>query len=93
MPKPIAFALFIASIAAADAAAARSGQCYDADGRRTGPAYDAGAPDREWIRYVTARGGSCTFAVGEASKPRRRFTEHEMPNHRHLLRHTETQRD
>lgn len=93
MLKLIASAVFVCSLAAAGAATAQPGQCYTADGRPTGPAFDRAAPDREWIKFVIARGGTCSGAGEEAATASPRFTEHEAPNHRHLVRNPETQRD
>ena len=93
MLKLFVSAIFAGTLAvAASAAAARPGQCYSADGAATGPAYDSAAPDRDWIRYVTERGGRCTgLGADEAEPPR--FTKHETPNHRHLQRFQQMQRD
>ena len=85
--------LFPLALARADAATAGPGQCYAADGRPTGPAFDGAAPDRDWIRFVIARGGRCTGLDDDAEVAPPRFTAHEAPNHRHLLRHREMQRD
>ena len=93
MLKVIVSALFIAALATAGAAEARPGQCYTADGRATGPAFDSAAPDREWIRYVIVRGGSCTGTGEEAASQEPRFTEHEVPNHRHLLHFQQMRRN
>jgi hypothetical protein len=93
MLKLVVTAIFLGTFALADAAAARPGQCYTAEGRPTGPAYDSVSPDREWIRFVTARGGRCTGFEDEAVSARPRFSEHETPNHRHLQRFQEMQRD
>jgi hypothetical protein len=92
MPKLIASLLFGAALAFASAAAARPGQCYSADGAATGPAYDSAAPDRDWIRYVTERGGRCTGLDADEAEPPR-FTKHEAPNHRHLHRFQQMQRE
>jgi len=93
MLKIIVSAIFLGSLALAGAAGARPGQCYTAEGRPTGPAYDSVSPDREWIRFVTARGGRCTGLEDEAASAQPRFSAHETPNHRHLLRFHEMQRD
>lgn len=93
MLKRIVSALFAGALATAGAAHAGQGQCYTADGRATGPAFDSAAPDREWIRYVITRGGSCTGTGEEAESEEPRFTEHEVPNHRHLLRFQQMQRN
>ncbi len=93
MLKFVMFAVLVGSFAAAGEALARPGQCYTPDGRPTGPAYDAAQPDREWVRFVVARGGRCTGADEAAADPQPRFTAHETPNHRHLLRHQAAQRN
>ena len=93
MLKGIVSALFIVALVTPSAAHAGQGQCYTADGRATGPAFDSAAPDREWIRYVIARGGSCTGTGEKAASDEPRFTEHETPNHRHLLRFQKMQRE
>jgi hypothetical protein len=93
MLKLIVTALFIGDLAGAGAAHAGQGQCYAADGRATGPAFDSAAPDREWIRYVILRGGRCTGTGEEAASKEPLFTEHEVPNHRHLLRFQRMQRE
>lgn len=78
---------------AAGTAAASSGQCYNAEGRPTGPAYDLAVPDTDWIRFVIARGGRCTGFEDAADEAPPRFNAHEVPNHRHLEQYRATRRD
>jgi len=86
--------IFVATLAlTAGAADARSGQCYTVHGQPTGPAYDNGAPDRDWIRFVTERGGRCTGLGDDGAEDPPRFTQHEVPNHRHLELFRNMQRD
>ena len=82
-----------ALLLAPGAAAASSGQCYNAEGRPTGPAYDPAVPDTDWIAFVTARGGRCTGPQDAADEDVPRFNAHEVPNHRHLERYRTTRRD
>lgn len=89
MHKLIVAAILICSPAGAGVALA--GQCYTAAGRPTGPAYGPDQPDREWIAYVRARGGHCTGV--DAAVPDQRFSEHEVPNHRHWLHHRQSRRN
>ncbi len=92
MTRFLAVAILVGSLAAG-AGAARAGQCYTIDGRPIGPAYEAGEADREWVSAIIARGGRCT-EVGPDQAPRYpHFTEHETPNHRHLLRHQQMHRN
>jgi hypothetical protein len=88
MPKLLFSAVFAAAISlAAGAASARSGQCYTADGKPTGPAYELAEPDTDWIGYVTERGGRCTGLDDMAEDRQPRVSPHEVPHHRHLERH------
>ena len=82
---------FLGALAITSAPSARAGQCYTAEGRSTGPTYENAAPDREWIHFVTMRGGHCTGLSDETAGPPR-LTKHEMPNHRHLQLFKEMQR-
>jgi hypothetical protein len=94
MLKIIVSAIFAATLAfASGAAGALPGQCYTADGVATGPAYDSAAPDRDWIRFITERGGRCTGLGQDTAEDPPRFTKHEAPNHRHLERFQQMQRD
>jgi hypothetical protein len=94
MLKIIVSAIFAATLAfASGAAGALPGQCYTADGVATGPAYDSAAPDRDWIRFITERGGRCTGLGQDTAENPPRFTKHEAPNHRHLERFQQMQRD
>lgn len=94
MPKLLFSAVFAAAIAlAAGAASARSGQCYTADGKPTGPAYELAEPDTDWIGYVTERGGRCTGLDEMAEDRQPRVSPHEVPHHRHLERHRKMRQD
>lgn len=94
MAKLFYSAVLVAALPlAASAASARSGQCYNADGRPTGPVYELAEPDTDWIDYVTGRGGRCTGLDVMAEDRQPRLTPHEVPNHRHLERHRQMPRD
>jgi hypothetical protein len=93
MPKLLFSAVFAAAISlAAGGASARSGQCYTADGKPTGPAYELAEPDTDWIGYVTERGGRCTGLDEMAEDRQPRVSPHEVPHHRHLERHRQMRR-
>lgn len=62
----IAGALSLAAALAAPAAAAPA-HCFDMFGAAIGPGYDTDAPNRHWINWVHAHGGSCrTLQYDEA---------------------------
>jgi hypothetical protein len=55
-------AALVALLAAAAPALAATGQCYDASGRPVGAPFDTFNPNRAFIDWVTARGGTCTVS-------------------------------
>jgi hypothetical protein len=64
----IASALSLAlSAPLAGPAAAAPAHCFDMFGAAVGPSYDTDAPNRHWVNWVHARGGSCrTLQYDEA---------------------------
>jgi hypothetical protein len=94
MMNLVGFAAFAAALSlTAGSATAGSGQCYNVDGKPTGPAYDVDAPDEDWIRFVIARGGRCKGSDPIVQGPPSRLNPHEVPNHRHLERFRLMRRD
>nr|WP_281720284.1 hypothetical protein [Nitrosomonas nitrosa] len=54
-------------------ALAATGQCYDTYGRPVGAPFDTFRPNRAFIDWVVARGGTCT--VSEAPSYRYRYRD------------------
>jgi len=57
-----ASAILASLLAAATPALAATGQCYDAYGRPVGGPFDTFNPNRAFIDWVIARGGTCTVS-------------------------------
>ncbi len=67
MRKLIVASILLGTLGIEGTAFACPGQCYTADERPIGAAYDPDRPDREWIRSIIARGGRCTGATIEST--------------------------
>lgn len=59
-------AVLAALLVPAAPALAATGQCYDAYGRPVGGPFDTFNPDRAFIDWVVARGGTCTVSEAPA---------------------------